>query len=175
MTAPGFDVIDFPGTRTIVIRARNLPVASLPEFMDAAISKLTAHIGTLFNPAGPALTRYERMLTDTCDIEVGFPLDTSATLADAHLSPLEPSQPGPLVLSDLPAGQIAVMKHHGAYSQLGLSWDAFGQAIKAAGYTFNTPFWEVYDTHPAPDMDPADLLTSLVVPVNPPHQPHITT
>ncbi|WP_282852194.1 GyrI-like domain-containing protein [Gulosibacter sediminis] len=154
------DIIDFPGTPTVVVRVTDYPVAEMPQFMDPAFTALGEAIAAgVFVPVGPAFSRHEYVPTETASFEVGFPvtapLHEPVTFRDYEVVP-----------SELPAGRIAIAKHRGGYHSLGDSWGAFMQWVEQQGLTAGLPFWEAYDTEPTPDMNPDDLITGLAVPVS---------
>ncbi|MFD2758372.1 GyrI-like domain-containing protein [Gulosibacter faecalis] len=157
LTTP--EVIDFPGTPTVVVRGIDVPTDDLAAFMDAAFSALGAAIGAgVFTPSGPAFSRYEDAPGATATLEAGFPV--------AHAID-EPGEHGgqQLAASELPAGRIAIAKHHGAYDALGDSWGELLTWVGEQGLTPGVPFWEAYDTEPTPEMNPDDLVTGLAVPI----------
>lgn len=162
-TLTDLQVIDFPGFPTVVVRGTGQVTSQLHTFMDAAFSALGASAGRgLFTPAGPAFSKYEGLgedgLDQTVDLEVGFPVDVPlAEAVEVDGVRLEPSS--------LPASRLGIARHHGPYDGLGQAWSAFLAALREAGHQPGQVCWEAYDTEPTPDMDPADLVTGLAVPV----------
>lgn len=154
------EVIEFPGTPTVVVRVTDYPVTEMPQFMDPAFTALGQAIAAgVFTPIGPAFSRHEYIPTDVASFEVGFPvtspLHDAVTFGDYEVIP-----------SELPSGRIAVAKHHGGYDALGDSWGEFMQWVEQQGLAAGLPFWEAYDTEPTPEMDPDELVTGLAVPVS---------
>lgn len=160
-------VIEFPGCSTVVVHSPRQRTADLPAFMDRSFTALGRAIADgVFTPDGPAFSRYDGDLSDglgeVTDVRVGFPvatpLDEGVTIdVDGEAVTLEPS--------DLPACRLATTKHHGGYDGLGAAWGDFTAAVLARDLRPRSPVWEVYDTEPTPDMDPADLRTGLALPV----------
>lgn len=153
------EVIDFPGFPTVVVRYRDWPMSDMPAAMDRAFRALGRAIGEgSFQPTGPAFARYEQAPGETADFETGFPVDSplaeNIVVDGVHV-----------ITSELPACRLAITKHTGAYDGLGQAWGAFMSAIAEQGLTPGLPFWEAYDTEPTPEMDPAELITGLAVPV----------
>lgn len=159
----GVRFLDAPAVPTVVVRATDVPMATIAGLFDAVF-------GTVFplafaqglTPAGPAFALYTR-LTDgadpVADVEIGFPLD-GPLLEQLHDDPVEVDGMR-LVASVMPGGDVAVTSHLGGFDGLGRAWGEFFGAIGASGRAPGAPFWESYVTEPSPDMDPADLRTDL--------------
>lgn len=159
MNVPKPEYIDFPGSRTVVVRFSELPVSRMPEAMDRAYRALgEAMQQGAFRPAGPAFSRYESVPGETATFETGFPVEDplaeAMTVGDVRIVP-----------SELPACTLAISQHVGPYEGLGESWRSFVDQVESAGRTTLMPFWEAYDTEPGPDVDPETLITELAVPV----------
>jgi effector-binding domain-containing protein len=92
-------------------------------------------------------------VSDTADLEVGFPTDRPVTAV------------GGVTASSLPAGRVVRSVHHGSFDGLPQAWERLATWIADQGLTPSGPVWEVYLTEPRPDMDPADLRTELNWPV----------
>lgn len=160
-------VIEFPGCATVVVHSPRQRTADLSAFMDRSFTALGRAIADgVFLPTGPAFSRHDGDLSgglgEVTDVRVGFPVDTPlvearTTDVDGVAVTLEPSE--------LPACRLAITTHHGGYDGLGAAWGSFTAAVRARDLTPRSPIWEVYDTEPTPDMDPADLRTGLAMPV----------
>ncbi|MGV0397456.1 GyrI-like domain-containing protein [Corynebacterium suicordis] len=158
-TIDPFQIIDFPGMSTVTIRAEDWPMSRIQELFDPAFTALGQQIAAgTFTPAGPAFARYDAPPTVTATLEIGFPVEEPIK---------EEVQSGEFIIrnSSLPEGRLAISKHHGSYDLLPQAWEDFLAQITDAGHTYGAPSWEAYDTMPTPDMDPADLITGLAVPV----------
>lgn len=160
MPLSDIEIIDFPGFPTAVVRFADHPMDQMHVAMDSAFGALMQAIGSgEVQPSGPAFSRYESAPGATATFETGFPLD--APLAEpVRIGEVE------IVPSELPATRLAIAKHRGSYDGLGQSWEQFLLAVREQDLTPGYPFWEAYDTQPTPEMDPADLVTGLAVPVS---------
>lgn len=149
--------LEAPEIPTVVNVAHDYPMAEMASLFDTTFSALFPAMGSHgLHPAGAPFSLHHRMPTDTCDLEVGIPVDRAldgpvTTPAGITLTP-----------SVLPAGRIAVVSYLGAYDGLGPAWGDFMGAVVAAGEQPDLPFWEIYVTEPTPDTDPATLRTDLV-------------
>lgn len=122
----------------------------LPAFFDRSFSILPAVLSAQsVRPVGAAFARHRRAVTDTADLEVGFPVDGA-------ISPEDAVRP-----STLPAGRVARLVHHGGFEGLPDAWERLAAWIRDEGLVPGGGMWEVYLTEPSPDMDPADLRTEL--------------
>jgi effector-binding domain-containing protein len=166
----GVRLLRAPAVPTAVVRATGVPMATIAGFFDSAFGKaFPALFAAGVTPAGPAFARYTNTTQEpefTADIEIGFPL--ARPLADLHEG--EPAEVDGMqvVGSELPAGDVAVTSHVGAYDGLGEAWGGLMGAIGAMGRAPGEPFWESYVTEPSPDMDPATLRTDLFCPARTP-------
>ena len=160
MPLSDIEIIDFPGFPTAVVRFADYPMDQMHIAMDSAFGALMSAMqsGDVL-PSGPAFSRYESAPGATATFETGFPLDAPLA-APVRIGEIE------IVPSELPATRLAIANHRGSYDELGQSWEAFIGEVREQGLTPGYPFWEAYDTQPTPDMDPADLVTGLAVPVS---------
>lgn len=147
--------IDLPRRATVVVRDR-VAMARIREFFDGAFAALGNAIATqqLVVTDAP-FACYHGLPSDTVDIEVGFVTDSPVRAADGV---------GP---GHLPACRAARLLHLGSFDTLGASWERLGAWIGAHDAIPAGQLWEIYLTEPHPDMDPADLRTELVWPVEP--------
>ena len=156
------EIIDFPGTPTVVVRREQLPVTQMREFMDSTFAALGAAMQQgRFAPAGPAFSRYDSEWGETVTVEAGFPVD----------EPLPGSIEGEgatIIPSGLPSCRLAITKYTGPYEGLPDAWADFADRLASRGLELGMPVWEAYDTQPTPDTDPATLITGLAVPVTEP-------
>ena len=77
------------------------------------------------------------------DVEVGV-------LVSGPFEPL-----GPVILSTLPAGEVAVATHHGDYAKLGATHDVVREYAAAHGRELAGPCWEIYG-HATPNRSEAE-------------------
>lgn len=158
-TIQPFDLIDFPGMSTAVVRAEDLAMSELREFFDPAFNVLGRVIAEgRISPTGPAFARYDAPPTEAVSLEAGFPVAEPLD-GPLHLDGLE------ICASSLPKCRLAVTKHRGSYDLLGEAWADFASDVARAGLVAATPIWEAYDTMPQPDMDPGELVTGLAMPL----------
>ena len=147
------ELVDVEATTTAVIRGV-VPATDFAPFFDRSFTTLASVLaGQGVVVTGPAFAVYHGPVTDSANLEVGFPTASAVDPQDG----VEPAS--------LPAGRVVRAVHAGGYDGLAAAWAALrhwidDNGIEPAGIT-----WEVYVTEPAPDMDPADLRTELVWPV----------
>jgi effector-binding domain-containing protein len=129
-------------------------VDDLPAFFDRSFPTLAAVIDAQgVAITGPAFSLYHDHPSDRTDVEVGFPTDRTITAS------------GDVAPGSLPGGRVARVVHEGAHDDLATAWDRLGAWMSERGLGYRMPFWEVYLTEPAPDVDPAELRTELNHPV----------
>ena len=147
------ELTTIPEAATAVVRAV-VPLGDLPAFFDRAFPTIGAALGASgATSTGPAFAYYVREPDDSCELEVGFPIDGA----------IEPA--GDVVPSRLPGGRVATVVHEGGYDGLQQSWSRLQDWAEQQGLTRVGGFWEVYLTEPGPDADPADNRTALYLPL----------
>lgn len=155
---------------TAVVRATDVPMATISGFFDSVFGKaFPALFAAGMTPVAAPFALYTRITEGPearADLEIGFPLDRP--LAESIEGEPEEVDGMQVVPSELPAGEIAVTSHLGAYDGLGEAWGEFMGEIGAMGRAPGIPFWEVYVTEPSPDIDPATLRTDLFCRVSKP-------
>ncbi len=138
---------------TAVVQAV-IPMTEMAPFFDRSFSALVPELQEQGVPiAAPAHALHRRRPAETADLEVGFAVDR----------PVEPS--GDVVPGLLPGGTVATLVHHGSYDGLPGSWGRLEEWLTGQGLVGTSPIWEEYTTEPSPDMDPAELRTTLFWPV----------
>ena len=148
------DLVDVDAVTTAVI-ATVVEMSHMSAFFDRAFSAVARVLGSQgIDPVGSAFALHRRPVTDTADLEVGFPTDRAVT-ADGDVRAIL-----------LPGGRVARLVHHGAFDGLPGAWERLESWIAEQGLTPGDTMWEVYVTEPSPDMDPADLRTELNWPVH---------
>jgi effector-binding domain-containing protein len=65
---------------------------------------------------------------------------------------------GPVIASELPAGEVAAAVHRGDYGRLGVTHDAVREHVAASGRELAGPRWEIYGHWRA---DPSELETEV--------------
>lgn len=159
----GMKILRAPAVPTAVVRAADVPMATISGLFDAVFGKaFPAAFAQGLAPAGPAFALYTRM-TDgpdvVVDVEIGFPLD-GPLIEQLDDEPIEVDGLR-LEASVLPSADVAVASHLGGFDGLGAAWGRLMGEIGGMGRAPGMPFWESYVTEPSPDMDPADLRTDL--------------
>lgn len=141
-----------PATTAVV--AATVPMAELTTVFDTGFSQIGAALARQgVEPVSAAFGLYHGEVGETVDLEIGFVTDRPvATEGDVHAS-------------TLPGGRVARVVHAGGFDGLAESWAGLRAWIVDQGLTPGDDIWEVYDTEPNPEMDPADLRTSLHWPV----------
>ncbi|WP_199422296.1 GyrI-like domain-containing protein [Actinotalea solisilvae] len=114
-------------------------------------------------PAGPPYARYRGEPTDVVDVEVGFPVESTAPLAAA-----DGSGAPELVLGALPAGLAVETVHAGAYDGLGAMYGRLTAWMAEHHLQRGEDSWEIYESGPASDPDPTTWRTRVVVRVSGP-------
>lgn len=143
------DLLEIDEVMTAVI-ADVVALEHMTDFFDRAFTELPEVLASQgVVPAGAAFARHRRPVTDSADLEVGFPVDRA----------IEPE--GDVRASSLPGGRIARLVHHGSFDGLPGAWQDLQRWIRDEGLAPGGAMWEVYLTEPSPDMDPADLRTEL--------------
>ncbi|WP_062378478.1 GyrI-like domain-containing protein [Demequina pelophila] len=153
MTLQDPQVVDLPEQHVAVVSGV-VPMAELGGFFGkafAAVWAATQKQGV--EPAEAPFARYRGMPADVCDLDVGMAVATPIEV-DGDVHP-----------STLPAGRAVTAIHAGAYDAVGESWGRLMAWTADQGLAPAGPFWEVYLNEPVPGMDPADLRTQLVIPV----------
>lgn len=159
MTISKVEIIDFPGTHTVVARRDDLPLDSLVEFMDETFTALAGAIEDgKFVPAGPGFTRYNSEFSTTVSLEAGFPVEQPFG---------EFLKVGDVTIfgSGLPSGRTAISRYRGGYDGLSDAWSEFVRQVKERGFGVGTPIWEAYDVAPLPGVREDELVTGLAAPV----------
>lgn len=153
------EFVDFPGKKSVVVRAENLPVDDLVEFMDDCFTALGEAIRReLFTPAGAAFARFDTELGETVDVEAGFPV-AEGIGKDVEIGKQR------VIDSRLPAGLTAVTTYRGDYAGLTEAWESFNAELTGRGYQLGYPRWEFYDVGPKPGSKRSHFKTTLACPV----------
>lgn len=147
-------IVEEPARSTVVVRG-TVRMDELPGFFDSSFGALgTAIAEQGIVPSGPAFALYRSVPTDVAQIEVGFPIDTEVASAP------------PVEAGSLPGGRVVRAVHRGGFDGLGTAWARVMAYVAGEGLAPRGPMWEVYVTEPSPDMDPAELITELFLPID---------
>ena len=126
-----------------------------------AVAELLRRTGAA--AAGPPYARYRGVVGDTVDVEVGFPV---VDAVPAERLRREQVPEGRLVADALPAVRAAETVHVGAYEDLGRAYDRLVAWLGRHGLEPLDQSWELYESGPSSDPDPAAWRTRLVMPVS---------
>ncbi len=152
MPTLSIELRDIPAQPVVCTRSR-VARSEIAATIGAELGRIVPHVlGNGGQLAGQPYTRYHDMNLGMLTIEVGMPV--AAAVAGA----------GTIEAATLPAGQVAVALHGGAYEQLGDSYAALerwltSQSLKPAGAP-----WEVYVNDPGEHPDPAAWRTEIYWP-----------
>jgi effector-binding domain-containing protein len=150
-----FTILDLPEQHTVGIR-RTVRMDALVEFFDSVYGQVFAAMQEAgVAPTGAPFARYRGEIGETADIEGGFPV----------AEPFPAS--GELVAGSLPAGRAVEAVHVGPYDTLVATYAELEGWLADQGLRAGSELWEVYDSGPASDPDPATWRTRLVQPVVP--------
>lgn len=147
------ELIDLDPADLVVIRDE-VPLAELPAFYDASFSRLPDAIAAAGRRiTGPARGITYAMPGETVEIGAAFPIDGDFPAADGVTGERSPG------------GRAARYTHRGSYDLLPQVYAAVFDWIDRQGLHPGALCWENYVTEPTPEMDPADLITEVVVPL----------
>jgi effector-binding domain-containing protein len=165
----GERVADQPRTETRIVHVEPQPTAAVRfqrpmasvdvgALMGAALGSLGARLGGAgVAPAGPPYARYHAWGGDLADVEIGFPI--AQPIPD--LTALGETAEGDVGASELPGGRVAVIVHHGPYTELGDAHGRLHDWVHAQGEDEAPGPWESYIDNPEEVDDPADLRTEI--------------
>ncbi|MGA4508494.1 GyrI-like domain-containing protein [Propionibacteriaceae bacterium G1746] len=147
---PQITIVDAQPTAVV---KDTVAMAQIREFYDrafpAAVQAATRQqVGII-----AAFGLYLSTPAETVDLEVGFITDGQITAEDD------------VVPSELPAGDVVRAVHVGGYEGLGESWRELYAWVVEQGRQVGPMMWEVYETEPGPDVDPATMRTVLYWPL----------
>lgn len=103
---------------------------------------------------GPPLGIYHRVDETGFDMTVALPVSGEVPEPDA-----------PITAGMLPAVDVAIRIHFGAYDGLSESWRRLTDEVKAAGFELGDECWERYESGPESGDDPSQWRTVLVQPI----------
>lgn len=141
--------------RTAVVRG-SVDVADLGPWVAQSLALVAAHLaaeGTA--PSGPPFGRYHRLARGRFEAEVGFPVTDRVPGGDGF------------VASNLPSCSAALTWHVGPYEGVAAAYEALGRWIADHDGVPVGDAWEVYETDPARERDPAKLRTRVIQPYRP--------
>ncbi|WP_164737157.1 GyrI-like domain-containing protein [Georgenia sp. SYP-B2076] len=107
-------------------------------------------------PAGAPYARYRGRPSETVDVEIGFPV------AEAFAAT------GDLVVDALPAVRAVETFHVGSYDKLHETYERVDSWIAEHQLQTLEDMWEVYESGPESDPDPATWRTRILLPLTGP-------
>nr|WP_304999643.1 GyrI-like domain-containing protein [Cryobacterium sp. TMT4-10] len=140
--------------RTLVGVHETIKMTPMSEFMGRAFGTAAAELGKQGAfPAGPPISMYHGMPTDTVDVTAGFPV--------AH-----PVTPTPLVVVEtLPGGPAIEAIHTGSYDTLTQTYGELSTWLLEQKLDLAPDMWEEYLVGPDTEPDPAKWQTRIVFPL----------
>ncbi len=140
--------------QAVATRRARVPLADLAQFFDGTYRDVLQAIQAQgLRPAGPPFARYWGPVTDSADVEAGFPVTGFATHGDIQAA-------------SLPGGDAVVGTHVGPYESLGQTWQSLEQWAQAQGRARRgDQCWEIYLTDPSAEPDPDRWRTQVVLPL----------
>lgn len=129
-------------------------MSEMSDFMGRAFGTAAAELGKQGAfPAGPAISMYHGMPTDTVDVTAGFPAPR----------PITPT-PG-VVVETLPGGPAIEAIHTGPYDTLTQTYGELNAWLAEQKLDLATDMWEEYLVGPDTEPDPAKWQTRIVFPL----------
>lgn len=157
-------IVEHATQPTVAVRIRQ-PMAQLD--LASAFDRYPAAIGELIRERGASVTgplfgRYHTYGPEYVDVEIGFPVSDAVT----GLQALSQVAEGEIGASELPAGPVAIMVHHGSYDGLSGAYEALHDWIHAQpGYDDGPGPWESYVVDPGSVADQSELRTEITWPL----------
>jgi effector-binding domain-containing protein len=114
------------------------------------------------SPTGPMFMHHLKTSKSQFDVEVGFPISSSASLRES----------GRVKPSRLPAARVARTIYHGPYEGLFSAWEAFGKQLVSDGLVSQDALspiktlWERYLVGPETSSDQSRWRTELNLPLS---------
>jgi len=147
------EITDQPAQPVLSIRTRT-PIKSLKTVLGNAYEAIMRYLIELrMEPAGPPFTAYYNMDMEDLDVEIGFPVPVSL-----------PGK-GDIQASEIPEGKAATCLYTGAYSEIGLAYEALTAWIGEHGHQPTGVAYEFYLNDPGVTA-PQELETQIVFPLS---------
>jgi effector-binding domain-containing protein len=146
--------VDAAEQTTAVVRA-SLSVPEIGPWFGASVGKLATWLAARHVPiVGPPFARYHVPDPDAgrFEVEAGFPV----------AAPVDGDEE--VVASTLPSGSVATTVHLGPYEDLPAAYAAVTAWIDEQGGTSTGDMWEVYESDPQAQPDPATWRTRVFQP-----------
>jgi effector-binding domain-containing protein len=137
---------------TAAIRA-SLAVPEIGRWFGPTLGRLAAWLGQRgVAIVGPPYARYHRLDEDRFEVEAGFPVAAPVVDDDE------------VVASSLPGGPHATTVHVGPYEGLGAAYEALEAWVAERGGEPAGDPWEIYESDPTEQPDPATWRTQVILP-----------
>jgi effector-binding domain-containing protein len=149
-----YDIHEAEGSRqpTAAVRA-TLAVSEIGEWFGPTLGRLAAWLGQRAIPiVGPPYARYHRVGEARFEVEAGFPVG----------APVEDDEE--VAASSLPGGRHATTVHVGPYEGLGAAYEALEAWVAERGGVPAGDPWEIYESDPNAQPDPATWRTQVLMP-----------
>lgn len=152
----GFRIIEETEQPTTGIR-RRVRTGELPAFFDDVFHEVFDALKDAgVEPSGAPFARYRGAVGETVDVEAGFPVAEPVPVS------------GELVAGALPAARAVEAVHTGPYDTMRTTYEAIEAWLAEQGLTALDDMWEIYESGPESDPDPATWRTRIVWPVTGP-------
>jgi effector-binding domain-containing protein len=152
MTAYEIEELDASQQPTAAIRA-TLSVPEIGPWFGPTLGRLAAWLGQRGIPiVGPPYARYHRLEGSRFEVEAGVPVGASLE-GDEEVH-----------ATSLPAGRQARTVHVGPYDGLGAAYEALEAWVAERGGEPAGDPWEIYETDPSEQPDPATWRTQVLLP-----------
>ncbi len=141
-----------------------VPMDRLPEVFGRALPVVVDAVrraGLVL--AGPPYARYRGTPTETVDVEVGLPVESHP---GADVLDIEAPAGSRVTDEPLPAVRAAETVHAGAYDDLGRTYARVADWVHQHGLEALDESWELYESGPDSDPDPATWRTRVLVAVS---------
>jgi effector-binding domain-containing protein len=150
---PEFEIREMPLQPVLAVR-RQTSLAELPQIIGETYHQIMTYLATLGElPAYAPYTAYYNMDMANLDVALGFPV--SHPLAGQ----------GPIMATEMPAGQYVVHLYKGPYSELGSVYEQLMAWITQQKLEPEGIFYEFYMT--GPETPASEMLTEIRIPVRP--------
>ena len=138
---------------TAVVRAK-IPVSEIPKLLGDAYHQVMQVLASQgVTPVGAPFAYYLAPPTTSVDMEAGFPVAVPCLPA------------GDVVPSQLPGGSVATGTHVGPYERMVDTYNLLMAWISEQGLIPEEGMWEIYETDPQREPDPARWRTQIFWPV----------
>lgn len=140
----------------VAVRA-TVRMAEIGQRMGPLFGELFGWLGRKgIEPAGAPWARYLTVGADEVELEIGAPLAAEIAGEDGMIAGVRP------------ACEVAATIYMGPYEQIGPAYQAIAAWLSENGRLNAGAMWEIYETDPEQEPDPAKWRTRIVYPLAPP-------